>query len=190
VDPSNKLQVELRVVPVQVIKGPPGTKPTIVKKTLPEGAGPIHLEENDNFMLELRNRGKQPVFVTVIDLQPGGLIAPMFPNPRFNSTVIENLIDVGDTWHQVAYPYIFKVTKPFGPELLKAIATLEPADFSSISTTRDMHERGVVHPLARMLMESNQGSRGVGLDVEITDWTTGELTMVTGPKAEASQPPQ
>jgi hypothetical protein len=44
----------------------------------------------------------------------------------------ENKIPADGEWHRVPAPFIVTITPPFGPEIFKAIATLEPADFSPL----------------------------------------------------------
>jgi hypothetical protein len=48
----------------------------------------------------------------------------------------ENKIPADGEWHRVPAPFVVAITPPFGPEIFKAIATLEPADFSPLLSER------------------------------------------------------
>ncbi|HEX8736647.1 MAG TPA: caspase family protein [Pyrinomonadaceae bacterium] len=155
-----RLKIELRVVPVQVeldSKGnyKPGTaKP---KGDVPRNAGgQAELKIGDYIMLEVENKGELDAYVTILNLQANGKIAPGFPQ-IINGTVADNLIKRGSKV-LIPEPYVFRITEPVGEESFRAIATVEQTDFSPlidedlIKRARSAGQRGE-DPVAQLLKE-------------------------------------
>ena len=145
----------------------------------------------DFFMLELRNRGSRDAFVTVLDLSPDGTINPLWPHPRVGRGVQENRIpaappDREPAWIPVPLPYVFQVGPPFGTEIVKAIATDVPTDFSSVLAGAQSDSRGTAaapppSPLALLLAAAGGLARGRQVAGEVNDttaWSARSFTYV------------
>ena len=89
------------------------------------------------YLLEIKNTGYSDAYINIIDLTSDGRIAPLWPNPVIPlGNADENKIPADGEWHRVPAPFVVAITPPFGPEIFKAIATLEPADFSPLLSER------------------------------------------------------
>jgi hypothetical protein len=140
--------------------------------------GQFELSEGDMVMIELRNTGGKDAFVTVLDLQNNGKIGPIWPHPDVK--VQENKIAADKEWHRLPFPFVFRIEKPYGKEIYKAIATIEPADFSPLLNpeflargARDPAQQKLVQsPLGQLLMSVTMGQRSSLAAVNPTDWAT------------------
>lgn len=136
------IKIEMRLVPVSAEERSSLTVGTrrlqVITKTKDLGApleiGQLHsLPEGSFYQLEIKNSGYSDAFVNVIDLTSDGHIGALWPNPVIPlGNADENKIPADGEWHRVPAPFIVTITPPFGPEIFKAIATLEPADFSPL----------------------------------------------------------
>ena len=126
----------------------------VISKTKDQGpaleVGPLHsLPEGSYYLLEIKNTGYADAYINVIDLTSDGNIAPLWPNPVIPlGNADENKIPADGDWHRVPAPFVVTITPPYGPEIFKAIATREPADFSpllsesSVGNKRGGNDRG------------------------------------------------
>lgn len=139
-DPT--IKIEMRLVPVSAEERSSLTvgsrRLQVITKTKDLGApleiGQLHsLPEGSFYQLEIKNSGYSDAFVNVIDLTSDGHIGSLWPNPVIPlGNADENKIPADGEWHRVPTPFVVTITPPFGPEIFKAIATLEPADFSPL----------------------------------------------------------
>ncbi|HEX3102423.1 MAG TPA: DUF4384 domain-containing protein, partial [Pyrinomonadaceae bacterium] len=192
---DTSFQVKLRLVPVDVEFNDDGKT---VKKVAGERTDPLamdfarsnsHLNGGDYIMLELQNVGTVDAYVTVLDLQPDGVIKPAFPYPGIPH---ENLIKHGATY-RVPYPYVFRLTEPYGQESFRLIATREPTDFSPLLDPASLEKVGrgegnekggnaLKSPLGKMLVNAQKGKRGDFVGVP-SMWATDSVTFtVLAPK--------
>ena len=92
--------------------------------------GQIVLKPNDWVAIFVKNSGREPVYVTVLDLGTDGSIKPVFP-PE-NAPSIEEYtparIDADNTYRRLP-GVVVQLVAPEGQELFKVIATRQPADF-------------------------------------------------------------
>jgi hypothetical protein len=183
-----RVSIELRVVPVEVRLNESGYV-TEVLRDKPGGVrltsgGNIVLEEGDYIMLEVRNVGTEPAYVTVLDLRPDGKIGPLWPHPREPG---DNYVPNDGRWQRVKEPFVFRIELPPGLENFKAIATREPTDFSplldpdlAVRGPDQESERGrnaARSPLGRILQSAQQGKRA-GLNMEPPmAWATASVTF-------------
>jgi hypothetical protein len=136
------LKIEMRLIPVSAEERSSLTvgsrRLQVITKTKDLGApleiGQLHsLPEGSFYLLEIKNSGYSDAFVNVIDLTSDGHIGSLWPNPVIPlGNADENKIPADGEWHRVPAPFVVTITPPFGPEIFKAIATLEPADFSPL----------------------------------------------------------
>lgn len=158
---DSRLKIELRVVPVQVEldsggRYTPGTaKP---KGDVPRNAGgQAELKVGDYILLEVENKGELDVYVTILNLTADGKIAAAFPQ-TVNGMTADNLIK---SKSKVLLPNLFKIVEPLGEESFRAIATMEPTDFTPL-VDESLVGRGARgdNAVAQLLEELNRGTRG------------------------------
>ncbi|MCP4291010.1 MAG: DUF4384 domain-containing protein [bacterium] len=161
-DPYAQVAIELKVVPVEVAFDADGYVTGVVGdlSSISTVAGPPEFPVGTFVMLELRNTGFVDAYVTVLDLKSDGSIGPLWPHPGLR--VQDNRIVADNEWHRIPEPFIFQLEEPLGPELFKAIATAEPADFSPLldpeTIASDTQERGS-SPLSELLRAATLGQR-------------------------------
>jgi hypothetical protein len=144
----------------------------------------------------------------VLDLRSDGSIGPLWPHPNVPlGNAGENLIPVSSDgkWTRLPWQFTIKITKPYGPEMFKVIATRLPTDFSALVTpltaTRGAREGGLAQgargaeeaktQVGRLLLTAAAGNltRGdlpfidlASLSVSPMNWATSEITFEARPK--------
>lgn len=193
---SPQMQVGLRIVPVRVrldAAGQPAEPPVPIRA---DAATSLRLQAGAYYQLEIENPTSSPYWVTVLELGPDGRISVLFPN---DLTPGDNHIAPGRT---IPARAMFQTTTPQGGWILKAIATLDPADFrplvqdaATLSTqstaTRgpSQAQRVSSHPLGQLILEAASGglvrSRVIG--VPLGTWAIAdallEVTALNPPSA-------
>jgi hypothetical protein len=209
------IKIKFRLVPVELEKPPkcaegdPNCDPTkpLPVQTVNEG-GQTVLYEGDLVQLEFLNTGSLPAYVTVMDLRSDGTIGPIWPHPDVPlGSAEENLIPVSrdGQWKRLPWQFTIKITKPFGPEMFKAIATRVPADFSALlnppTANRSVrggglrgNERGMAEAnteVGKLLLSAvaENLTRGdlpylnlASLSVTPSNWATSEITFEARPR--------
>lgn len=137
-DPQRMIQVEFRLVPVEVELNPVTKK---VRKIIrertdvkPEGKNRLVLQEGDCVVPWVRDVSElRPAHITILDLASNGTIAPIYPKPW---TEDDTKFERGEGWRSLGINYVFRATSPKGAssdiDVFKAIGTREKADFSSL----------------------------------------------------------
>lgn len=179
-NPSSAARIDLRLVPVVAQTNAAGRVVTPPRsRTDIERTGPLILCEGDFFMLELRNRSRDDLYVSVFDLAADGAISPLFPHPAVGG---DNLIPADSKPRVIPLPFVFRVKRPFGLSLVKAIVTSTKVDFSPMLQEGVALERSgelieqmpaIVSPLARLLSAAAGGTRAAELlGIAPSLWTT------------------
>jgi hypothetical protein len=136
------INLKFRIVPVKIdlskcdFDKNPDCNPTTDMPQVgqSEGGVPI-LHGGDLVQLEFLNTGNLPVYVTVLDLRSDGTIGPIWPHPcvKFGNAG-ENLIEISHDgkWKRLPWRFTIEIQPPYGPEMFKAIATKDPAEYSAL----------------------------------------------------------
>jgi subtilisin family serine protease len=175
-DGDSQIKIELRVAPVEVELDDEGrVRRVIANKEISQTSKErMILTEGDFVMLEIKNTGSAPAYVTVFDLRSDGLIAPLFPHPSIK--VYDNKISVSDHWQRIPLPFIFHIEKPYGAEIFKAIATRDKTDFSMLldaeTLARSSETEAARSPLGQLLKAAATGQRGGLAAVPPAGWAT------------------
>ncbi|MBX7173266.1 MAG: caspase family protein [Pyrinomonadaceae bacterium] len=180
---SPDLKIDLRIVPVEVEKNELGavTKITQDKQFGLDLNHKLEITEGDFVALEIRNNGNQDAWITVLDLTADGKISPMFPHPRVSSS--DNKIIADGKWKRLPLPFVFRITPPFGKEIYKAIATVEPTDFSPLldeKIVRGDNERvrkATQNPLGKILRSATLATRSEIGNSTPPNWATAEVSF-------------
>jgi hypothetical protein len=204
------VQIKMRLVPVADVEvSPANGLASKVRKLgeevlLTEG-GQIEVFEGDYLMLEIMNLGTTDVWVSVLDINSEGGIGPLWPHPEVPVGLSgENRIpaarDGKPVWTPVPLPFVIRITKPYGWESFKAIATLNKTNFSLLFQPEISEgiQRGKREGrsesqamLGQILMTGTTGlsrKRGVvvGADpsnvVAPSNWATATVTFLVKPK--------
>jgi subtilisin family serine protease len=180
-DGESQIKIELRVVPVEVELDDKGrVRRVIADKEISQlNKEQMFLTEGDFVMLEIKNTGSTPAYVTVFDLRSDGLIAPLFPHPSIK--VYDNKISVSEHWQRIPLPFIFHIEKPYGAEIFKAIATRDKTDFSMLldaeTLARSSDTEAARSPLGQLLKAVSTGQRGALAAVPPAGWATASTSF-------------
>jgi subtilisin family serine protease len=180
-DRDSLIKIELRVAPVEVELDDRGRVRRVIadKEISQTDRERMILTEGDFVMLEIKNTGSADAYITVFDLRSDGLIAPLFPHPSIN--VYDNKIPVGNQWQRIPQPFIFRIEKPYGEEIFKAIATRDKTDFSMLldaeTLLRGVETEAARSPLGQLLKAAATGQRGALAAVTPAGWATASTTF-------------
>jgi hypothetical protein len=177
--PGNPVGVEMRIIPA--LTRTAGTE-SEWRQDRPWPSSRRALREGDAFTLEVRNTGEYDVWISVLDLQSDGRVGVLWPPAR--TPVTHRLPREQRTWHKLwtnSYrrPWPFRVTKPYGTELLKVVATLQKLDLSGLATRGEADT-----PLEQLWQAALTGTRGPDR-ADPKDW--GTATCVLQAEAGAHQ---
>jgi hypothetical protein len=190
-NPHSKIRIEMRVVAVEVeLDKASGLVNKILrdKELRQTDGGRLEFSEGEHVMVELRNTGASDAFVTVLDLQNDGSINPLWPHPEVPKAQ-ENKIPADRRWHRLPWPFVFRIEKPYGREIYKAIATDAPADFSPLLDKKFLRrsmdaaqQKAAATPLGQLLQAAADGqpsTRAAG--VNPSDWATANAIFFVKP---------
>jgi hypothetical protein len=136
------VRIRIRLVPVADVEINPKTGlASKARKLAPEMArgegGQLVLREGDFVMLEIMNLGSEDVWVSVLDINGDGAVSPLWPHPDIpvglsGENKIPGMRGGEPAWTPVPLPFVVGITKPYGWETFKAIATLNKTNFSPL----------------------------------------------------------
>jgi len=112
------VSVELKVVPIKNPRIEDGQLKYDEETT--DGVARGQLKEGDYFVFEIKNTGKTPAFVTIFDLDSGGVVKILFPVSDGREAFAP-----GKIWRTNE---VYRITPPFGLEVYKAFVTDKPLD--------------------------------------------------------------
>ncbi|MBL9008043.1 MAG: hypothetical protein JNJ46_27545 [Myxococcales bacterium] len=200
---SDFAKVAVRLMPVHAKRSAAGLIQETPTPQLARGVTSLRLRERELYQVEVTNESPGPVYLTLLELGPDGRIGILFPradrpgDARIAADAKPRLIGL---------PYVFESEAPLGGWTLKAIATLDPTDFSSLvqdaSTLRadelasrgdSLRQRANQHPLGDLLLEALSGGllRSQVVPVAIGTWSTDTalLDVVAEPAAKPAGKP-
>ncbi len=181
---SDFVKLAVRLIPVRTSRSAAGLVMETPVPLSPQGSGSLRLTEGQTYQLEVTNSSPGPVYVTVLELGPNGSIDVLFPRADRPG---DARIAADARPRVLSLPYVFETEAPLGGWTIKAIATIEPTDFSSLvqeaSTLRTtevasrgdaLRQRAGQHPLGDLLLEALSGDllRSRRLPVALGTWAT------------------
>ena len=181
---SDFVKLAVRLMPVRASRSAAGLVMETPVPLSPQGSGSLRLPEGQTYQLEVTNSSPGPVYVTVLELGPNGSIDVLFPRADRPG---DARIAADARPRVLSLPYVFETEAPLGGWTIKAIATIEPTDFSSLvqeaSTLRTtevasrgdaLRQRAGQHPLGDLLLEALSGDllRSRRLPVALGTWAT------------------
>lgn len=207
---ESKASLKIRLVPVTDVKVNPKTGLSTSARRVgievrPTAGGQLELLEGDYVMLEIMNMSSSDVWVSVLDLNNEGGIGPLWPHPdvavgQSGENLIPGAPDGKPVWTLVPLPFVIEMTKPYGWDTIKAIATRSKTNFSHLfqQGLSESIQRGQTRgrdeaqtPLGQLLMTATTGlsktrSGVFGADpanVAVPpDWTTATVTFIVEPR--------
>ena len=123
------LDIEVKLVPWLVKRNEQGEEVSVGPRDKEEQEGQLVLKPGDYIAVRVRNKGRAPVYVTALDLGTDGSIQPVFP-PRDAPSIDEYAPARIKPGEEQQLPEVVQLEMPAGREMIKIIATEEPADFS------------------------------------------------------------
>lgn len=184
------MRATLRLVPVKGQLGAAGyveSEPSPRTDLAPSAE--LRLREDELFMLELENPTPQPLWVTVLGVDPAGDTQVLFPKATQPG---DGLLQPGLT--RLSSQYVFQTQRPLGLLIFKVISTQDPVDLSGLVNqsaelghgAQPWVERGArlaelmtraqkfsarVGPLAQLLLHAFAGShRARELGLPLVSW--------------------
>ncbi|MEJ7589635.1 MAG: caspase family protein, partial [Ferruginibacter sp.] len=164
-DPDIKIEVML----VPVIDGKADTG-KINSKIV---AGNYEYNIGDKMVIWVKNKGTQPFYFNILDMQPDGIINAVLPQKREGITADDLKVE-GLSSH-LFDKYVISLTPPEGQEIFKIFASKDRIDLEDIATTRGASTRGNLSFLETLVKKSyDVATRGAG-DVENVSNANGKI---------------
>jgi hypothetical protein len=140
----------------------------------PDPGRPVpQLTEGDRVILRVANRGTQPVYFTIVDIQPDEVATVVVPYAGAEPK--DFVLRPNEVREIRGFPRNpLKVAPPYGEEVYQVIATRQPVDLRGILAGEDVRARGLLSPLERLVRAA-----------DATGQTRGEPAAETAPPGAA-----
>lgn len=139
-------QVEIKLVPVIDNKADTSK----IESNIVNGI--YEFNEGDKFVVWMKNKSDKPVYVNILDLQPNGIINPIFPDKKKLISSTDLKIGAGDSCLFSQYP--IKLSPPYGMEIFKIFVSNELIDMEVIANSNGAESRGNFNALTRLVKYS------------------------------------
>jgi len=116
----------------------------------------------DSFHFRLVNKGEKKAYYNILDIQPNNIINPILPGVLRTSD--ECIIESGDT---ILIPESFRISPPYGKEVMLLIASHEPLNLEFITRTKGGGANANQNPFELLYKESFSQLRSKGAPVNI-----------------------
>ena len=147
--------------------------------------GFYEFSEGDEITLSIKNTGKKLAYVSIIDLQPDGIINAILPsNKKGNFDLPDSLRFKANNSTYVFDPNTFKIrlSKPYGTEVFKVFVSEKEINLKDIANSKGASRGGGgnLTALESILKDSYQGAHTRGS--EPADGTISEIIFRIKPK--------
>lgn len=144
-DPSAQLEVKL----VPVINGKPDMK-AIAGKTV---NGILECKEGDAIAVWVKNNSDGPLYLNILDMQPDGIINPIFPNTitKPNITPEELKVEPGS---EKIFPRYITIGPPFGLEVFKIFVSSTMINMEKLTDRGNRDMKGNFSVLENLVDQS------------------------------------
>lgn len=148
--------------------------------------GLYEFTEGDVITLSIKNTGKKPAYINILDLQPDGIINAILPKKIAGENqkpiLPNNLRFIPSETSFVFDPKEFKIRieKPYGNEVFKIFVSEKEIDLEDIANTKGAPTRGDLSVLESLLKESYNGVHKRGNDK--ADGTISEIIFRIKPQ--------
>jgi hypothetical protein len=113
--------------------------------------------EKDHTVLQITNKSKKALYVSIIEINSKGEISPFMPNDNCPLTNEERKLAPGQT--MIFKDCVYSFGPPYETLILKGFATTTPINFQPTVTTRGEASRNA-NPLENFIQQSYSQSRG------------------------------
>ena len=173
------VSMEVKLVPVINNKADSSMLATKMVK------GFYEFSEGDEITLSIKNTGKKLAYVSIIDLQPDGIINAILPsNKKGNFDLPDSLRFKANNSTYVFDPNTFKIrlSKPYGTEVFKVFVSEKEINLKDIANSKGASRGGGgnLTALESILKDSYQGAHTRGS--EPADGTISEIIFRIKPK--------
>lgn len=114
--------------------------------------------KSGHVLLEVTNKSKNPIYLSIIEINTQGMVAPFLPNDICTLNDQERMIPAGAT--VIFKKCVYNFEPPYEKLMLKGFASSTPLNFQSTVKTRGVGARGNTNPLEKFLQQTYQSSRG------------------------------
>ena len=114
--------------------------------------------EKDHVVLQITNKSKKTLYISIIEINSKGEIAPFFPNDNCSLSSDDRKLAPGQT--MIFKDCIFSFGPPYERLILKGFASTTPINFQPTVATRGADSRGANNPLEKFVQQSYTQSRG------------------------------
>lgn len=141
---DSAFRVNIELIPIK--NGKPDTGAMAAKMQL----GTYRYAVGDTFTIRVSNPGKKAVFFNILDLQPDGIINPVFPNKYYKIYPTDLLLKPGESR---IFPAKIRVSPPLGSEIFKVFISNKEINMEWLATAKanatDKGNLGVLETLVR-----------------------------------------
>jgi len=148
--------------------------------------GLYEFTEGDEITLSIKNTGKKPAYINILDLQPDGIINAILPKKIASENqkpILPNSLRfIPSETSFIFDPKEFKIRieKPYGNEVFKIFVSDKEIDLEDIANTKGAPTRGDLSVLESLLKESYNGVHKRGNDK--ADGTISEIIFRIKPQ--------
>ncbi|WP_080055515.1 caspase family protein [Spirosoma aerolatum] len=127
--------------------------------------------------VRISNTGDLPVYFSIIDIQPDGIVSVMFPRPKSDDKPDDYRIEPGKS---LIIPSRVKISPPYGNETFKLLASLEKFDLRNLIKIREqgggLRDKGITHVWAKAFGMAQLLARGGTSEDSFPETTIGSFS--------------
>lgn len=144
---DNSLQdIDIKLVPI--INGVADTSAIAEKMAL----GQYAFADGDSFALWITNKNKWPVYVNVLDLQPNGIINPIFPNTQIYPPITPEELRIEGGGDRLFEQFPITVGPPYGIETFLFFTSRQLLNLEQVATSpQSQQSRGALQGLEALV---------------------------------------
>lgn len=121
--------------------------------------GIYEFQAGDTLVLQVVNKGRQAIYVNLLDLQPDGVINSLMPDKSSGIFPEDLKVKGGET--RIFDQYTIRLNPPYGTEVFKFFLSRTELDLEDLVTTRGNGERGSFSFLEKLVKRTyKSGTRG------------------------------
>lgn len=158
---NENYEFSFRLLPVEYDVATETYGDTISPSAFTNNSGLFTVRPNiDHVVLEVTNKGKNPIYFSLIEINSKGEINPFLPNSNCNLNDNERQIQPGQT--MIFRDCVFSFGPPYEKLMIKGFASPQPINFQSTISTRGAADQraGNSNPLENFIGQTYNRTRG------------------------------
>ncbi|HUM96953.1 MAG TPA: caspase family protein [Chitinophagaceae bacterium] len=104
----------------------------------------------DALVVQAKNNGDEPIYLNILDLQPDGIINPIFPNTNTSPIITPEELKIEPGEEKTFSKFVITIGKPTGLEIFKIFASLSKIDMERIAQ-RTITSKGNFSTLEKLI---------------------------------------